>query len=238
MNRKKLLLFPLVTVLMVSIFLSALAQKAPAFAPANEMERRRQAMYCFFDAAFGSEYGGSSGLVRWGETVRLSLEGDYTEEDEAFAMDFLKQLREAAIPGMPEVIRVDALDTPNIRVTFAPLDRLNDYVTNYVTGNWGFFGYRYEEYLITRASIAIASDITGQEARNHLFLEELVGALGLATDIYTYSDSIIYQPWTEVQTLSDLDWLMLTYLYSPLLEPGMSVPQAHAELFDTLAPYR
>lgn len=238
MNRKRFLTSLMATVLLAALCLSALAQSAPAFAPANELERRRQAMYCFFDAAFGSEYGGSSGLVRWGSPIKMSLEGAYTRKDEAFAVDFLEKLREAAIPGMPEISRVDMNDAPNIRVTYAPLDYLDDYVAGYVAGNWAFFSYHYEDYLMTQASIAIASDVTSQKARNHLFLEELLGALGLATDIYTYSDSIIYEPWTEVQTLSDLDWLMLTYLYSPLLEPGMSAPQAHALLLDTLAPYR
>lgn len=238
MKRKQLLIALLVTMLTVSICLPTLAQTVPAFAPANELERRRQAMYCFFDAAFGSEYGGSSGLVRWGSPIKVSLEGAYTHKDEAFAIDFLDMLREAAIPGMPEISRVDMNDAPNIRVTYAPLDYLGDYVTGYVAGNWAFFSYHYEDYLMTRASIAISSDVTGQEARNHLFLEELLGVLGLATDIYTYSDSVIYGPWTEVQALSDLDWLMLNYLYSPLLEPGMSTPQAHALLLDTLVSYR
>lgn len=30
---------------------------------------------------------------------------------------------------------------------------------------------------------------------------------------------------------------MLNYLCSPLLEPGMSVPQAHAQLLGILEPY-
>lgn len=238
MIRKRLQSFLLVTVLMFSICPSVLARQAPAFAPANELERRRQAMYCFFDAAFGSEYGGSSGLVRWGAPIRISLEGSYSHEDEAFAMDFLEKLRDAAIPGMPEIRRADRDDVPNIRISYAPLDKLGDYVTAYVAGNWAFFSFHFEDYLMVQARIAIASDVTSQKVRNHLFLEELLGTLGLAADIYTYADSVVYEPWTEVQLLSDLDWLMLEYLYSPLLEPGMSVPQAHARLLVTLEPYR
>ncbi len=51
-------------------------------------------------------------------------------------------------------------------------------------------------------------------------MEELTGCLGLANDHNLYRDSILYQPWTTVQSLSEVDWIMLNYLYSPLVSPG------------------
>ena len=60
--------------------------------------------------------------------------------------------------------------------------------------------------------------------------EELVGALGLPGDHMMYSDSILYDPWTTVQDLSDVDWRMLNLLYSPALSPGMTEEEARDAL--------
>ena len=88
--------------------------------------------------------------------------------------------------------------------------------------NWGFASYRTAGNVITGAVIAIAVDKCDQRARNHLMREELVGGLGLTNDHDLYSDSIVYQPWTTVQTLSEVDWIMLNFLYSPWVSPGDS----------------
>ncbi|MHC1786829.1 MAG: DUF2927 domain-containing protein [Christensenellales bacterium] len=223
----------LALMMLLTCCLSGLAQTAPAFDPPNELERRRQALYCFLDSAFGSEYGQDHALVRWQKPIRLSLAGGFSPEDEAFAVDFLAQLN-ARVPGFPGVSRVEAAGKPHIQGTYAPLDELADYVEGYAEGNWGYFSYWYDDYRMTKAQIGIASDVTNQVQRNHLLMEELLGALGLGTDIYTYSDSVLYEPWTEVQQPSDLDWLMLGYLYDPRLTPGMSQVKAYAALLGTL----
>ena len=68
--------------------------------------------------------------------------------------------------------------------------------------------------------------MTDQAARNHLLLEEITGGLGLANDIDTEKDSILYQPWTTTQQLSDLDWQLLNLLYDRRVTPGMDTETA------------
>lgn len=182
-----------------------------------------EALYLLKLAAFGSEYGPDHGLARWEAPIRLSLEGSPTAEDRERAAAFLDQLNER-VAGFPGIRLADG--DADIRVTYAPADELGDHVADYVPDNWGYFSFLYEDHRITGAQIAIASDVTTQRQRNHLFMEELVGALGLAKDIEGYPDSIIYQPWTETQALSDLDWRMLNLLYHPSLTPGMSAAEA------------
>lgn len=77
------------------------------------------------------------------------------------------------------------------------------------------------------AQIGIAADVTDQRSRDHLIQEEFFGALGLLNDHDLYSDSIVYQPWTTVQQPSEVDWLMLNMVYSPLLSPGMEKNEIH-----------
>ena len=88
------------------------------------------------------------------------------------------------------------------------------------------FCYTYTNYTIHSGEIAIATDVTNQKQRNHLMREELIGLLGLRNDHELYKDSILYQAWTETQTLSEVDWLMMNMLYHPDLTPGMSLNTA------------
>jgi hypothetical protein len=62
--------------------------------------------------------------------------------------------------------------------------------------------------------------------RDHLILEELVGALGLPGDHLKYRDSILYDGWTVTRELSEVDWQMLEILYSGELRAGMTEKEA------------
>ena len=206
------------------------------FSPANKLERKRQALYCFLDSAFSPEYNDESRnfMIRWGKNITISVEGGYTKQDMDTIDAFIEALNKN-VDGIPKVSKVAAKAKAYLRVIYAPLDQFGNYISNYVPNNWGYFSYRYNgSSLITSATILIATDVTKQSSRNHLILEEITGALGLTNDIYTYSDSIVYAPWTETQELSDLDWLMLNYLYSGSVNPGMTAPQAYEALLKTL----
>lgn len=216
---------------------------APAFAPANELERLRQALYGFLDSAFSVEFGsnGRNFMVRWNKPVTVSLEGDYTPEDEvffdAFINGFDQKMQEYGAKAFPGISRVDSPDKARVRVIYCKLDEMDQYMEFYEPDNWGLFEYWYDDYVMTRGTVTIATDVTKPVQRNHLLMEELVGTLGLTNDIYTYSDSIVYQPWTETQQLSDMDWLMLSYLYSSRTKSGMTAVQAYEALLPLLAAY-
>lgn len=231
---KRLCAAGLALVLLV-LALPALGQ-APVFNPPNQLERRSQALYGFLDAAFSPEYAGDERdfLLRWTKPIRASLAGDYTPEEEAFFEAFLDQLNQAGLQTFPGISRVAPGDDANMVITFCPLADMNKHVQGYVPGNWGIFYYYYENWALVHADIAIATDVNTTRDRQHLLLEEIVGALGLTNDIYTYSDSIIYQPWSTSQQLSDLDWLMLHYLYSNKLKLGMNAVEAYGRLLPEL----
>jgi hypothetical protein len=135
------------------------------------------------------------------------------------------------VDGLPLVSVVEEQEKANLKVQFAPLAELSQFDSSYVEGNWGYFTFWYDvAQAIYKASILIASDVTSQRERNHLLLEELVGALGLPNDIENEPDSIIYQPWTTTQELSALDWQLLNLVYDENLRPGMTWAQAQSAL--------
>lgn len=210
------------------LFSSALGE---SFHPSGEADARRRALALFLDCAFHPEYGPQEAqpLTRWDREITLWVGGAPTREDLAVLDGFLRDLNEK-VPGFPGCRRVKRDTDAAVRIWFVPEYMMKFYFSDYVEGNWGFFTYETRRSVITSARVGIAADVTEQPERNHLILEELVGALGLPGDHRRYSDSILYDGWTEVQSLSEVDWRMLALLYSSALSPGMSAEEARAAL--------
>ncbi len=209
---------------------------ARPFAPPSDFEGRRQALYCFLDSAFGggSDTDDRNFMIRWETDINVSVEGEYTQEDLSFLDSFLARLGRE-VPGLPPVTRRGDKAEAGINVAFAPLSRMGNYVRDYEEGSWGYYYFSYEDSRLTRVDIAIASDVTSQAQRNYLILYEMAGALGLIDPIHSYSDSILYDDWTEAQELSPLDFMILGYLYNSALDAGMTAPEAYAALYPGLS---
>lgn len=216
--------------LLVLLFLFS-AASGEAFHPAGEAEAQRKALALFRQCAFRPEYlDGSEGhLIRWENEITLWVGGSPTREDLACLDGFLRDLN-AKVPGLPPCRRVRQDSGAALRLWFIPEHMMHFYLSDFVDGNWGFFKCNLAQYRIISARVVIASDVTNQEERNHLIQEELVGALGLPGDHLVYSDSILYERWTTVQSLSEVDWRMLNLLYSPSVSPGMKEEEAVAAL--------
>lgn len=203
---------------------------------AQETDRPSQALEALLAAAFSVEYGDAERdyLLRWQRPVKVSLTGDYLPEDEAFLDAFLLEITEMAeaynMTAFPGISRAKTKREANLRVIYCPLDEMAQHLKFYEPDNWGYFEYYFENYRLTKATVVVSTDVTNQEQRNHLLMEEIVGSLGLTNDIDDHPDSIVYQPWTETQQLSDLDWLMLSYLYHKDVRPGMTSRQAYQKL--------
>lgn len=195
---------------------SALAE---VFAPSDAAEALQTALELCSTCAFAAEYGGEHSLMRWDGPIRIYLDGQPSAADRQTLADFILQLC-YRVPTMPNVTIVDAPAAANVTIWYGPLNAMGQHVTNYQAGNWGYFTYWYSRGRIVQAEIGIATDVTTQRDRNHLLQEELVGALGLTNDHDVFSDSILYQPWTTTQQLSEVDWLMLNMLYHPDVTPG------------------
>jgi len=211
---------------------SAPALAASDFNPADALSGKTQALQLLSTCAFRSEYGNASEgqtLTRWEDEITIWVGGSATKDDLATLDQFIMDLS-FRVPSLPVIRRVKRDTDAAIRIWYVPFAQMQYYVEGYIDDNWGFFHYEANHGSITSARIAIASDITDQQERNHLLLEEIVGSLGLPNDHNVFSDSIIYQQWTTVQSLSEVDWLMLNMLYSPVTSPGMTWAQTGAAL--------
>jgi len=174
----------------------------------------------FCQVALNVEYGSANGVLkRWEKPLRVKVSGDYTDEDYATLTDHIDTLNGLGILPKISIVSSDA----NFFIYFVPLDEMDDVIPGYVEGNWGYF-YLYwgsSSYVINKAYMGIATDVTTQAARNHLILEEFTQALGLMNDSYDYEDSIFQAEWTTTQSLMDIDYMLLYMLYNDYLEAGM-----------------
>lgn len=215
--------------LLIFLALLAFAAGAESFQVPDDSVSVREA---FAEAAFRAEYDaeGTDSLRRWEQPILIWAGGAFTEEDLARLNSFVEDLN-SKVGGLPFVSIVEEQEKANLKIQFAPLVELGQLDSSYVQGNWGYFTFWYDEaQAIYKASILVASDVTSQWERNHLILEETVGALGLPNDIENEPDSIIYQPWTTTQELSVLDWQLLNLVYDENLRPGMTWAQAQTAL--------
>lgn len=201
--------------------LSPAGQAATAFAPADARQAQQMALELCEQCIYTSEYGDNhSGLVRWEEPLRIYVGGTPTSADLETLDTFCIQLA-CRVPGLPNISRVEDEFAANVCIYFVPLNQIKYYNPNYEEGNWGFVTYWYNDWKLDQMVIVIATDVTDQKDRNHLIMEEITNGLGVANDHYEYKDSITYQPWTTVQALSEVDWMMLNMIYHPDIEPGM-----------------
>ena len=235
MRRLPALCLTLCLALLLLPGLCGAAPAAPVFRPANEAEAFSKSLDLFCQCAFHPEYGAPADqgkLNRWEGEITLWAGGNPEPEDLRALDDFLRELGEK-VPGLPPLRRVREDSKAALRIWFIPQRLMKAYLEGYVEENWGFFKYDTKGSAIVSARVGIASDVTEQEERVHLLKEELVGALGLPGDHEAYRDSILYDGWTTVQTLSDVDWRMLNLLYDPALRPGMTEAQAREALLSS-----
>ena len=213
------------------IFAEASAEKV--FAPETAKEGKRQAVQCLLECGFSSEYGGDDKLSRWEEDISIYIGGEATREDIEKVDSFIMELS-FRIPFLPPITRVEEENDANVKMYFVPLDEMGQYVGGYEEGNWGFGTHYWMDYVRYEGEVGVCSDVTNQIQRNHLIMEELIAVIGMTNDHYCYEDSIIYQPWTETQELSELDWLMLNMMYHPHLAPGMTAEEAEGILMNII----
>lgn len=210
-------------VLSLALLFSACAERT--FDPVDALDGKRRALEVFLECGFSAEYGNSTGcLQRWETPIVISVSGRPTAEDRRQLDAFLMELS-FRVPTLPPIRLTDDASEANVEMFFLPEEKISQYIPEYVRGNRGFVYCYYTDGIFTSAQIAIETGSTSQAERNHVIREELVNGMGLLNDHMLYSDSVIYQSYNNNMP-SEMDWLMLNMVYSPLLWPGVSRAQA------------
>ena len=179
----------------------------------------------FNEVVLDSEFshGGNSSLVqKWTMPIAYSLEGERTDEDIQVLEDFTAWLN--TIEGFPGIHPAAEDEYVNLRICFGDaqmiLDRLGPEYENVDGG----VRYWYENNEIYDESICYLTGIS-QHARNSVILEEIYNGLGLVQDTNLREDSLIWQGYSEPQSLTQVDELLVKLLYHPDMQCGMNAQE-------------
>ena len=184
-----------------------------------------QAIEYFKEIAFGAEFGLGSNIeviIKWhAVNVHVQLHGAYTQDDGHIVENTLQDI--SHLTG----IRFHLVNHGgHINIHLVDRSQFKSIIPSYVEGNDAYFVLDgVQNHVITRATIVIDKNITGQQ-RRHLLLEELTQSLGLMRDSARYPDSIFQKDANYMPTqLSQIDREVIRLLYDNRVQPGMNKVQ-------------
>lgn len=179
---------------MLALALAGCARKPAPAAPSAKPDDHK-ILSAFYEIAFTSEYGAKDSTVKkWTKRMNVAVHGSQTDDDGAALDSAMAGLN--GVSGFPGI--GIASEDVNVNIWFVKLAQMPDVLPEFVSGNWGYFSTRFDNSGISEATIAIATDVTKQDERNHLIFEEVLQSTGLMQDLYDYPDSIFYGNWTTV----------------------------------------
>ena len=176
----------------------------------------------FNEVCLDAEYvnaGNPSVLQRWEEPIAYSIIGNPTPEDIAVLEEFCQWLN--TLEGFPGIGASGNDETANMRIHFVSEEEFMALMGSNFANSDGGVTFWYENDMIYDAQIGIRTDLD-QHLRNSVILEEIYNSLGPAQDTDLRPDSIIYAAFSEPQTLSAVDRVILQLLYHPAMRCGMN----------------
>lgn len=179
----------------------------------------------FNEVCLDSEFvtsGDPSVVQKWTSPIYYTLQGAYTDADIAVLNGFVAFLN--TIEGFPGILQSTGQHLTNLRIYFCTQQEIPDIMGPNFTNMDGAVTFWYENDIIYDAVVCYRTDV-GQHLRNSVILEEIYNGLGPIQDTILRPDSIIYQHYSETQSLSAIDVLILRLLYHPDIRPGMNTEQ-------------
>ena len=176
------------------------------------------------DAEFSTE--GNPNLVqKWNTPICYIIHGDCTQEDLATLNGFVAWLN--TIEGFPGMYEAADPVHANLAIHFCTEQELLDILGDNYYGTDAGVIFWYEENAIYDATICYRTDLD-QHLRNSVILEEIYNGLGPVQDTDLRTDSIIYSAFSEPQSLTAVDELILKLLYHPDILCGMDAAECEA----------
>lgn len=169
--------------------------------------------------------GDPSLLQKWDIPIWIAVHGEPTEADRITLRTFLSDLNK--IEGFPGISETDDPLLANLHLYFCSQQELLDRMGEEYAGLDGAVTFWYNNNAIYDAIICCRTDLS-QELRNSVILEELYNGLGPIQDTVLRPDSIIWQEFSQPQSLTEMDTLILKLLYHPEMQCGMHAEECEA----------
>ena len=151
-------------------------------------------------------------LQKWTTPIYYILNGDMTEEDLLVLSDFCSWLN--TLEGFPGIFSTEDELQANLRIHFCDQTEMVSIMGDDFSDLDGAVTFWYSMDEIYDAIICYRMDLN-QYLRNSVILEEIYNGLGPIQDTDLRPDSIIYSGYSEPQSLTEMDKLILELLYHP-----------------------
>jgi len=176
------------------------------------------------DAEFVTS-GDPSRLQKWTVPIAYTIHGTATDTDLAVLEGFAAWLNTLeGFPGMKEAADGDAA---NLRIHFCTPEEMQSLLGDNFVNMDGAVTFWYLDDEIYDATICCLTRLD-QTLRNSVILEEIYNGLGPVQDTEYRPDSIIYAGFSQPQSLTPMDELLLKLLYHPDMTCGMDAAACEA----------
>ena len=166
--------------------------------------------------------GDATKLQKWVNPISYRVHGEPTDADLAVLEDFAAWLN--TIEGFPGIKEEEQGFLANLNIHFCDQQELLEIMGSNFTGLDGAVTFWYMDNEIYDAVVCVRTDLD-QELRNSVILEEIYNGLGPVQDTDLRPDSIIYSAFTQPQSLTEVDELLMKLLYSPEMKCGMDAEE-------------
>lgn len=158
-------------------------------------------------------------LQKWKDPIWYQIVGNYTKKDKEVLDTFVSWLN--TVEGFPGMQETQEYALANLRIYFYDQAEYLTLMGDNFAGTDGGVTFWYNGAdEIYDAVIGYRTDIS-QEVRNSVILEEIYNGLGPIDDTLLRLDSVIYSGFSQPQSLSAIDELILKLLYHPQMPCGM-----------------
>ena len=182
----------------------------------------------FNEVCLDAEYvngGDASRVQKWMYPIYYSIDGQWTEYDMEVFRGFTAWLN--TIEGCPGIYASENALLTNLSIHFCTSSELVGIMGDQFVGADGGVTFWYADDIIYNAIICYCNEID-QQVRNSVILEEIYNGLGPVQDTDLRPDSIIFSGYTQPQSLTAVDELLLRLLYHPDIRCGMNAAQCEA----------
>ena len=180
----------------------------------------------FNEVSLDAEYvngGDPSKLQKWSSRITYIIYGEPTDEDRATLSRFTQWLN--GIYGFPGIRETTVPAEANLKIYFCTADEMINILGSNFRGDDAGVTFWYDgSNQIYNANICYRTDLN-QYLRNSVILEEIYNGLGPVQDTSLRSDSIIFSGFSQPQSLTSVDKLILRLLYHPQMKCGMNAKQ-------------
>ena len=169
--------------------------------------------------------GDPSFLQKWDVPIYYLLDGTLTEEDRQVLESFAAWLN--TIEGFPGIYETTDIGQANLKIYFCSEDEMLSILGSNFAGCDGGVTFWYMNNAIYDATICCRTDLY-QYLRNSVIMEEIYNGLGPVQDTDLRPDSLIFSGFSEPQSLTPVDELILRLLYHPQMQVGINAAECEA----------